>query len=321
MNRIKAAKRKAPPSTLQRRVRARKDEPEDIPSDQFPEESNDEGEEDDDDEDEDESEDDDDESNASSSSSSSSSDEDTPDPSKVVSQISFGALAKAQASLPNLRRGKGGRKGQEEDESEDENADDKNPASDNFKAKSAKLPKLSRSSKHAPAEQTSKRQVSRRREVILTHKPAARDPRFSAAVSSRPVDEEKMRKAYGFLDTYRESEMARLKEAIKKTRRSDPAAQEELKRALASMQGKKKSQEQHDRERELVESHRRQEKELVKQGKKPFYLKKSEQKKQLLLDRFADLKGKQVDRVIERRRKKLTARDRKDMPIARRGAE
>lgn len=130
-----------------------------------------------------------------------------------------------------------------------------------------------------------------------------------------------MRKAYGFLDTYRESEMARLKEAIKKTRRSDPAAQEELKRALASMQGKKKSQEQHDRERELVESHRRQEKELVKQGKKPFYLKKSEQKKQLLLDRFADLKGKQVDRVIERRRKKLTARDRKDMPIARRGAE
>ncbi len=61
MNRIKAAKRKAPPSTLQRRVRARKDEPEDIPSDQFPEESNDEGEEDDDDEDEDESEDDDDE--------------------------------------------------------------------------------------------------------------------------------------------------------------------------------------------------------------------------------------------------------------------
>lgn len=141
----------------------------------------------------------------------------------------------------------------------------------------------------------------------------ARDPRFSSAVSGRPLDEDKARQAYSFLDTYRDSEMAQLKAAIKKTKDAD--AKEELKRALASMQGRKQAQQQRDAERAVIEEHRRREKELVQQGKKPFYLKKSEQKKQLLVNRFTGLKGKQVDKVIERRRKKLAARERRDMPM------
>lgn len=173
-----------------------------------------------------------------------------------------------------------------------------------------------RTNKHAPTEQTSKRQVTRRREVIATHKPIARDPRFSAAVQGRPIDEERLHRAYGFLDEYRDSEIAQLRAAAKKTK--DAAAKEELKRALASMEGKKKAQQAREAERKLLEEHRRREKELVKQGKKPFYLKRSEQKKQLLVDRFAGLKGKQVDRVIERRRKKLASKERRDMPMERR---
>ncbi|KAI1215047.1 DUF947-domain-containing protein [Annulohypoxylon truncatum] len=295
------SKRKAPLYNLQRRVRARRDEPEEIPSN---ESQSEEGSEDEDSEEQSEEdlEQDDDEAYDD--------DEEVDDPSAVVSQISFGALAKAQASLPNARRGNKGRATQGSDE-DSESSDQPDPKTqDNNKLH---LKPSHRTSKHAPTEQSSKRQVSRKREVVAVHKPVARDPRFSSAVSGRPLDEEKARRAYDFLDKYREDEMAQLRSAIKKTR--DESAKEELRRALKSMQGRKQAQEQRDKERRVLEEHRRQEKELVKQGKKPFYLKKSEQKKRLLVDRFAGLKKKQVDRVIERRRKKLAARERRDAPM------
>ncbi|OTB19025.1 hypothetical protein K445DRAFT_38581, partial [Daldinia sp. EC12] len=300
-----AAKRKAPLSSLQRRVRARRDEPEDIPSEpsdqsQGGESSGDEDSEEQSDDDEEDVEEDEDE---------------VENPSTAASQISFGALAKAQASLPNIRRGKG-RKGQRVEDSDSEDEDTSKRHKDPRSESKSKPSLPHRTNKHAPTEQSSKRQVTRRREVVSSNKPVARDPRFSAAVQGRPIDEERLRRAYGFLDEYRDSEMAQLREAAKKTK--DAAAKEELKRALASMEGKKKARQACEAERKLLEEHRRREKELVKQGKKPFYLKRSEQKKKLLVDRFASLKGKQVDRVIERRRKKLASKERREMPMARR---
>ena len=45
------------------------------------------------------------------------------------------------------------------------------------------------------------------------------------------------------------------------------------------------------------------EKELVGEGKKPFFLKRSEVKKQLLVNQFEGMKKRQVDKVIERKEK------------------
>ncbi|KAI0525661.1 hypothetical protein F5B22DRAFT_642669 [Xylaria bambusicola] len=236
------------------------------------------------------------------------------DPSSTVAQVSFGALAKAQASMPDIRRKKGRKTSNSEDEEEEEREEERRPT--RAVSKSLNPPKPQRSSKHAPMEMSSKRQVSRKREVVNFNKVASRDPRFSAA--SGAVDETRARKAYAFLDEYRDSEMSQLKAAIKKTKSTNE--KEELARTLKSMQSRKEAQAKRDAEHELIAQHRRQEKELVAQGKQPFYLKKSEQKKQLLLERFAGMKKKQVDRTIERRRKKLTARERKNMPIARRNA-
>ncbi|KAI0119903.1 hypothetical protein GGR51DRAFT_495535 [Nemania sp. FL0031] len=316
-------KRKLPLGGLQRRVRARREEPELEPEeynqDSQEEESEDgnsdsmsdregqisdrsdsisgsEGEEEDDDEDDDEGN----------------------DPSLAVTQISFGALAKAQASMPSIRRKEGRRKATEA-ESEDggeQDDDNKRRPSRPDSSKPSKPPKPQRSSKHAPTEMSSKRQVSRKREVISVPKVAARDPRFSSA--SGAVDEARARKAYAFLDEYRDAEMAQLRTAMKKTKSADE--REALARTLKSMQSRKEAAARRDAEQELVAQHRQKEKELVAQGKKPFYLKKSEQKKQLLLERFAGMKKKQVDRTIERRRKKLTARERRNMPVARRDA-
>ena len=145
-------------------------------------------------------------------------------------------------------------------------------------------------------------------------KRAHRDPRFEPL--SGPVDETKVRKAYSFLDDYREDEMKELKQAIKTAKNND--AKEELKRTLLSMESRKKAQMRKDKEREVLERHRKEEKELVKEGKRPFYLKKAEQKKRLLLDQYGELKGKQLDHVIERRRKKVEGKEKKKMPFVRR---
>lgn len=192
---------------------------------------------------------------------------------------------------------------------------------DRKKAKKAAL--LARANKHAPTEMPSSRQVSRRREVVSTGelgpRRQARDPRFDPAVA-HPGGGKADERAYAFLDEYRESEMQELRAAIKKTKK-DTYEREQLQRALKSMEGKRDAKARREREKAVVEEHRRREKELVRQGKKPFYLKKSEQKKRLLLDQFAGMSDKQVDKTIAKRRKKQAAKERMDLPFARRALE
>lgn len=85
------------------------------------------------------------------------------------------------------------------------------------------------------------------------------------------------------------------------------------------MESRKKSQQVKDQQQEVVRKHRKEEKAKVEQGKKPFYLKKTDQKQMALVKRFEGMKGKQVDKVIERRRKKQAGKEKKSMPEARRG--
>jgi ribosomal RNA-processing protein 36 len=176
---------------------------------------------------------------------------------------------------------------------------------------------LGRSSKHAPSEVSSKKAVSRKREVIPVIKREPRDPRFEPL--SGTLNESKVQKVYSFLNDYREDEIKELRSTIKRAK--DESEKEKLKRALLSLESKKKAKEKKRKEQEILDEHRKQEKELVKRGKKPFYLKKSEQRKRLLLDRYSGLKGKQLDRAIERRRKKNAAREKKKIPWSRRGVE
>ncbi|KAI0490934.1 hypothetical protein F4859DRAFT_28850 [Xylaria cf. heliscus] len=310
-------KRKLPLGGLQRRVRARREEPE-PELEEYGDDSQDEGSEDGDLDGMSDSEGD---IASESDSASGSEDEDgdgdeEDDPSSAVAEVSFGALAKAQASMPSIRQKKKGRRRVTDDEHEHEGEEEERENDRHPSKPDSKPPKPQRSSKHAPTEMSSKRMVSRKRDVISAPKVLSRDPRFSSA--SGAIDEARARTAYAFLDEYRESEMAELRASIRKSK--SEAEREELGRALKAMQSRRETQARRDAERDLVAQHRREEKGLVAQGKKPFYLKKSEQKRRLLVDRFAGMKKKQVDRAIERRRKKLTAKERKNMPLARRGA-
>lgn len=126
-----------------------------------------------------------------------------------------------------------------------------------------------------------------------------------------PVDAAKSAKAYAFLDEYRESEMADLRLEIKKTKNA--LRKEELKRQLMSMESRKRARQRKEEGDKLIIEHRKKEKELVAQGKTPFYLKKREQQEQLLTNRYAGMSKGQVDRAIERKRKKVSSKEKKEL--------
>lgn len=224
-----------------------------------------------------------------------------------LSKVSFGALSKAQDSLSkqndSSRKRKRGTdhsadqedklqalrerlrelkkvKGKESStkksankakvqESDAEDASDGDSESGSDQKDAGKKSK-SRSSKHAPAVMSSKKPVSRKREILASQKRIARDPRFDSL--SGALDTNQVRDNYAFLDEYRDSEMAELKATIKKTKSDED--KEILKRKLLSMESQKKAKASKERREKVMKEHKKQEKEAVKEGKTPFFLKK-----------------------------------------------
>ncbi|KAF7174899.1 hypothetical protein CNMCM7691_005367 [Aspergillus felis] len=249
-----------------------------------------------------------------------------------LSNISFGALVKAQASL--------GSKAKRKSKPAQSTANDGEPAAasplDDIRArireareqkrqgssKSKDSEKPSRSSKHAPMVQSSKRPVTRKRTII--EPPAARksrDPRFDPAVRGQSGRSEASQSAYAFLDDYRAAELKEMKEKLAKTK--DPRQKEALKRDIRSAADRLRTIENRRREKEVLAEHKKREKDLIREGKKsnPYFLKQSDLKKQVLLKKYESMGSRQRVKALERRQKKLTAKERKEMPMERRALE
>ncbi|KAG1467369.1 hypothetical protein G6F56_004452 [Rhizopus delemar] len=176
---------------------------------------------------------------------------------------------------------------------------------------------MKRENKHRPMEMSSKKAVGRFRSVVPLQAEKRRDPRFDKL--SGNFNQDLYEKSYGFLKEYNKSEMEMLKDRIKKERDTD--TQENLKMMLTRMVSAEKTDEDKKRKQNLIRERKKQEAELVKQGKKPFFLKNSEKRKLELMDRYQKMGDKAVDRVLEKRRKKNTTKDRKRLPFKRRSAE
>lgn len=268
------------------------------------------------------------------------------DPTTLLSETSFGTLARAESSITKERnRSKAGSvsiskadrisavKSQLQTlKSTSSLASKKNSTwSNNDPISKVERPRKTspppkRASKSAPAEQSSKKPVSRYREAVEVNIPKARDPRFDSATGG--VNESQFKKNYAFLNEYKEKEIGTLKEEIKKTKRKSMKGgaglkrdTQELERALKRMESQKQTQEAKDRSAVLVAERKKKERELIKQGKTPYFLKKSEQKKMVLMDRYSKLREKELGRVLARKRKHKAAKERKNMPWARRGTD
>ncbi|CAI7611064.1 unnamed protein product [Penicillium crustosum] len=244
-----------------------------------------------------------------------------------LADISFGALAKAQASMREKKR-----------KDKRTPKDDTTATLDDIRtklreareqkleaaAKSKTKEKPSRTSKHAPMVQSSKRAVTRKRTAVeLPPAPRSRDPRFDAAVMGHSGVGKHPHggTAYAFLDEYRASELNDLKEQMRKTKNLQQ--KEKLKGEIRRAEDKLRSAQNKKREADVQAEHKRREKQLIREGKKanPYYLKNSELQKQVLERKYEEMGSRERAKALERRRKKMTSKERKEMPWERRGVE
>ncbi|KAF9970531.1 rRNA biogenesis protein rrp36 [Actinomortierella ambigua] len=164
-----------------------------------------------------------------------------------------------------------------------------------------------RDNKNRPMEVTSKKPVGRFRQVVEVPAAKRRDPRFDSL--SGKLNEDLFERSYGFLKDYQQDEMKKLRELIKKEKNQE--LKEKMQGELSRMVDRQSTDAARKRQMEIKREHKRKERDLIAQGKKPFFLKRADQKKLALIEKFESLKGspKALSKAMERRRKRNAAKE------------
>ncbi|KFV67935.1 Ribosomal RNA processing protein 36, partial [Dryobates pubescens] len=165
--------------------------------------------------------------------------------------------------------------------------------------------------KKGPLEMSAKRPVPFLRQVVPVRKKVQRDPRFDDL--SGEYKPEIFMKTYSFLDSIKKQEKEMVQKQLKKCR--DAEQKEKLQQLLNRMTQQEQAQKQQQKLRERELSLKRQQRELAKQGKKPFFLKKSEKRKLELAEKYAELKrsGK-LESFLTKKRKRNAIKDKRRLP-------
>ncbi|KAL5715343.1 hypothetical protein ACHQM5_017176 [Ranunculus cassubicifolius] len=160
----------------------------------------------------------------------------------------------------------------------------------------SKEEKKTRQNKNRPMEVSSKKRVPRFREIIQVPK----------------------KKRFSFLyETHLPAEKEDLKKQLKKTK--DPEVVADLKNRLSFVDRQlKEAPSKHAAGKAILAEHKKKEREAAKQGKRPYYLKKSEIRERELVEKFNKLKesGK-LQSFIERKRRKNASKDHRFVPYRR----
>ncbi|KFQ43093.1 Ribosomal RNA processing protein 36, partial [Nestor notabilis] len=165
--------------------------------------------------------------------------------------------------------------------------------------------------KKGPLEMSAKKPVPFLRQVISVRKKVHRDPRFDDL--SGEYKPEIFMKTYSFLDSIKKQEKEMIQKQLKKCRNVEQ--KEKLQQLLNRMTQQEQAQKKQQKLRERELSWKRQQRELAKQGKKPFFLKKSEMKKLELAEKYAELKksGK-LESFLNKKRKRNAIKDKRRLP-------
>jgi len=176
------------------------------------------------------------------------------DATTLLSQTSFGTLARAESSIAKERnRPKAGSeqtpkadrisavksqlqalKSTSSLASKKNSTGSNNDPTSKIERPRRTSPPPKRASKSAPAEQSSKKPVSRYREAVEVNIPKARDPRFDTAAGT--VNESQFKKNYAFLNEYKEKEIGALKEEIKRAKKKSTKGEAGLERDAQEME-------------------------------------------------------------------------------------
>ncbi|XP_004308637.1 PREDICTED: ribosomal RNA processing protein 36 homolog [Fragaria vesca subsp. vesca] len=156
--------------------------------------------------------------------------------------------------------------------------------------------KSARANKNRPMEVSSKKPVSRFREVIQAPKKVVRDPRFESLCGTLNVDG--FRKRYDFLFS---NELPAEKEDLKKQLKTskDPEVIEDLKKRISWIDKQLKSDSSKHTEAEILAKH-------------------TDIRKKRLIEKYKNLEGSgKLDNFLEQRRKKNASKDHRYMPYRR----
>ena len=140
-----------------------------------------------------------------------------------------------------------------------------------------------------------------------------RDPRFDNL--SGKLNRGHWETAYNFIDDYKKTELQQIRSVVKKTKDLDAKAQ--LESELSREQNRVAERQQWKERREIVQEHRRNERKAIAEGKKskPYHLSRQGLKKATLEKKFETLKKRgNLDKYMEKRRKKNSQKDRRRMP-------
>ncbi|XP_065175505.1 ribosomal RNA processing protein 36 homolog [Sycon ciliatum] len=169
---------------------------------------------------------------------------------------------------------------------------------------------FTRTNKNRPVEKSSKQRVSAFKDP-LRKKKVARDPRFDDL--SGKLNPDLFQKSYDFIESYQSTEKKELRREAKRTR--DPNRKLEINTMLSRLDQQERRDQQRKEQQAAKRETRKHQQDLIKQGKKPFYLKKSDQKKLEIATKFAELKKtNKLDKFSIKKRKRNASRDRRKLP-------
>lgn len=235
---------------------------------------------------------------------------------KELANVPFNKLIKIQQRMMENKRSRPQQTiGMRGHVSDNDDSDGSSSSSDSAPEAVSTKKNFQRDSKKQPSMMTSKRPVSRFRQVVdlPAGKTQTRDPRFDGL--SGNFNEDLFEKSYGFLDKQRLDEIEEMKEQIRKLKTKDPEQARRIQTAVNSMQSQIAAKNKQKHAQELKRKHRNMELEAVKQGKMPYFLKKRDLKDIEVAEKFAQLKDtSKLDTFLEKRRKRNAAKDHRHMP-------
>jgi ribosomal RNA-processing protein 36 len=156
--------------------------------------------------------------------------------------------------------------------------------------------------------------VSRFRHVVPVRKQEARDPRFGER--SGKYNSAMFKKAYFFIDDIKEREKKMAERELHKTK--NPERKSQLHKLLQKMESQKIAEQKQEEMKALEREHKKARRQWQSEGKKPFFLKKSVQKRLELAEKYKELKKNgRLEKYLTKKRRRNAQRDRRQLPFKR----
>jgi ribosomal RNA-processing protein 36 len=161
--------------------------------------------------------------------------------------------------------------------------------------------KAKRKSKHAPVEESSSRPAKRRRQVVEAVSKRIIDPRFDSSAGT--LDNDRFLKSYSFLEEYQASEISKAHKRLKKARPG--AYKQDLEKEINVSKQNVLERRRYRKVKEKLTQRNVDEKEKVRKGKVPYFMKASEKKKVVLEERYNELKTeRKLTKFMKKKRSK-----------------